>query len=49
MKNVGKKAFVFKVIHFIIIVIVIILLVFLIKNDWDVGTAIAQFIGCFSR
>lgn len=44
MKKLGKKAFLFKIIFFIVFVIVIILLVFLIKNDWNVGTAINEFI-----
>ena len=44
MKKIGKKAFIFKIIGFIIFVIAIVLLVFLIKNDWDAGLAINEFI-----
>ena len=44
MKTIGKKAFIFKIIGFIIFVIVIVVVVFLIKNDWDVGSAINEFI-----
>ena len=44
MKKLGKKAFLFKIIGLVVFVIVIILLVFLIKNDWNVGTAINEFI-----
>lgn len=44
MKNAGKKAFLFKIIGFIVFVIAIVLLVFLIKNDWNVGFAINEFI-----
>jgi len=43
MRGIGKKA-VFKIIGLIVFVIVIVLLVFLIKNDWDVGVAINEFI-----
>ena len=49
MKKLGKKAFLFKIIFFIVFVIVIILLVFLIKNDWNVGTAINEFIGFIKK
>ncbi|MEK6869767.1 MAG: hypothetical protein AABX74_06025 [Nanoarchaeota archaeon] len=48
MKEIGKKAFIFRIIHFIIIVIVIILLVFLIQNDWDVNASVNEFLGFFS-
>tara|TARA_Y100000310_G_scaffold281722_1_gene302390 strand:- start:27967 stop:28137 length:171 start_codon:yes stop_codon:yes gene_type:complete len=44
MNNLGKKAFIFKIIGLIVFVIVIVLLVFLIRNDWDVGVAINEFI-----
>ena len=51
MEKLGKKAFLFritsflfKIIFFMVFIIVIILLVFLIKNDWNVGTAINEFI-----
>ena len=44
MKKIGKKAFIFKIIKLLILVIAIIILVFLIKNDWDVGLAIYEFI-----
>ena len=44
MENTGKKAFLFKVIGFIVFVIAVVLLVFLIKNDWNVGFAINEFI-----
>jgi len=44
MKKIGKKAFLFKIIGFIIFVIIIVLLVFLIKNNWDIGLAINEFI-----
>jgi|TARA_B100000315_G_scaffold45200_1_gene40012 uncharacterized membrane protein YbhN (UPF0104 family) len=44
MKRLGKKAFLFKIIGFIVFVIAIVVLVFLIKNDWDVGMAINEFI-----
>ncbi len=47
MREIGKKAFVFKVIHFIIVIIVIILLVFLIKNDWDFGASVNEFMSLF--
>ena len=49
MKKIGKKAFIFKIIGFIIFVIAIVLLVFLIKNDWDVGLAINEFIEFISK
>ena len=49
MKKLGKKAFLFKIIGFIIFVIAIVLLVFLIKNDWDVGIAINEFIEFISK
>ncbi len=49
MKEIGKKAFVFKIIHFIIIIIVIILLFFLIQNDWDVGISVNKVIGLFGK
>ena len=44
MKKLGKKGFLFKIISFIIFIIAIILLVFLIKNNWDIGLAINEFI-----
>ena len=44
MRTIGKRAFLFKIIGFIIFVIAIVVLVFLIKNDWDVGLAINEFI-----
>jgi len=44
MKKIGKKGFLFKILGSIFFVIVIVLLVFLIRNDWDVGTAINEFI-----
>jgi len=44
MKRLGKRAFLFKIIGFIVFVIAIVVLVFLIKNDWDVGMAINEFI-----
>ena len=44
MRGIGKKAFIFRIIGLIVFVIVIVLLVFLIKNDWDVGVAINEFI-----
>lgn len=47
MEKIGKKAFVFKIIHFIILVLVIILLVFLIKNDWDFNASVNEFLGFF--
>ncbi len=47
MKSFGKKAFIFRIIHFIIIVIVIILLVFLIQNDWDFGASVNKFMDLF--
>lgn len=49
MKKLGKKAFIFKIIGFIVFVIVIVLLIFLIQNDWDVGLAINEFIGFISK
>ena len=45
----GRKAFVFRIINLVIVIIAIILLVFLIRNDWDIGTAIGQFIEFFGR
>jgi len=47
--KIGKKAFLFKIIGLIIFVIAIVLLVFLIKNDWDVGLAINEFIEFISK
>lgn len=44
MKKLGKKGFLFKIIGFIIFIIAVILLVFLIKNNWDIGLAINEFI-----
>ena len=44
MKKIGKKAFIFRIIGFIILVIVIVLLVFLIKNEWDVISALKEFL-----
>ena len=43
----GKKAFLFKIIHFAIIVIVIILLAFLIQNNWDFGASVNKFMDLF--
>jgi len=47
MKKIGKKAFIFKVIHFVIVVIVIILLVFLIQNDWNFSASVNKFMDFF--
>ena len=47
MKEIGKKAFIFRIIHFIIVVIVIMLLFFLIRNDWDFGASVNKFTGLF--
>jgi len=35
----NKKAFVFRIIYFVIFALVVVLLTFLIKNDWDVNAA----------
>ena len=40
----GKKAFLFKIIGFVIFIIAIVFLVFLIRNDWDVSSSIIDFI-----
>jgi|TARA_B100001964_G_C14233452_1_gene601230 hypothetical protein len=44
MKKIGKKAFLFRILGFLFFVTAIVLLVFLIRNDWDVGIAINEFI-----
>jgi hypothetical protein len=44
MKKISKKAFLFKIIGFVVFVFTIVLLVFLIKNEWDVGAAVNEFI-----
>jgi hypothetical protein len=44
MAKIGKKAGLFKIIGFVFFVIAIVLLVFLIRNDWNVGFAINEFI-----
>jgi len=44
MKKIGKKALIFKIIGYLFTIIAIVVLVFLIKNDWDVGLAINEFI-----
>jgi hypothetical protein len=49
MKTIGKKAFIFKIIGFIIFVMTIVVLVFLIQNDWDVGAAVNEFIGFIGK
>lgn len=49
MKKLGKKGFLFKIIGFIIFIIAIILLVFLIKNNWDIGLAINEFIDFLAK
>tara|TARA_B100000315_G_C14257964_1_gene442801 strand:- start:64 stop:237 length:174 start_codon:yes stop_codon:yes gene_type:complete len=49
MKKIGKKAFLFKILGFLIFVIAIVLLVFLIRNNWDVGIAINEFIGFLGK
>ena len=40
----AKKAIIFKILGLIFFVIVIILLVFLIKNQWNIGDGINEFI-----
>jgi len=42
--NLGKKAFLFKIIGFLFFIIAIVLLVFLIRNDWDVSASLIEFI-----
>lgn len=49
MRKIGKKAFLFKIMGFIIFIIAIVLLIFLIKNDWNVSFAINEFIGFFGK
>tara|TARA_Y100000031_G_C7968442_1_gene269232 strand:- start:158 stop:310 length:153 start_codon:yes stop_codon:yes gene_type:complete len=42
MKNINKKAFVFRIAYLIIFVLIVILLIFLIRNDWNVGAAFSD-------
>jgi cell division septal protein FtsQ len=43
----NKKAFVFRIVYFIIFVLAVILLIYLIKNKWDVGAAFGDILGLF--
>ena len=49
MKKLGKKAFIGRIIKLVILVIAVVLLVFLIKNDWNVGSAFSEILDFFIK
>lgn len=49
MGSIGKMAFLLKIFGTIFFVIIIVLLVFLIRNDWDIVTALTEFIDFISK
>jgi len=49
MENIGKKAFLFKIIKVIILAVVITFLVILIQNQWDINASVIEFIDFISK
>jgi hypothetical protein len=43
-----KKAFVTRLLYFLIVILALILLVLLVKNDWDVPTTFNSVLGIFN-